>query len=267
MKRLEPAPAVEPVWAERRRRVTQLLPQRPYAAELLRLYGALLATQEQAFMAARDDRPVPADLARYVVEHVLGGVVEDTVIAGPPTLAAAVRERMEAAGLDAIVDRWLGGEGQPPVDEYLARAASLPVLEALGAAAAAACRGPREEGDCPRCGGRPQLAYFTDSGEALVTAPRRLLCSRCGHDWIYERMTCPACGERSTARLSIHADGEQLPHLRADGCETCRRYLITVDLRKDPEAVAVVDELVALPLDLHMHERGFAKIVPNLMGI
>jgi len=40
-----------------------------------------------------------------------------------------------------------------------------------------------------------------------------------------------------------------------------------VDGRKDPAAVPVVDELVALPLDLHMRELGFAKIVPNLMGI
>ncbi len=255
------------MWADGRRRVTDLLPRRAYAAELLRLYGALLDTQEQAFVAALEDRPAPAELAAYVVERVLPRVVEGTVAAGPSTLAAAARERVEAGGLDAMVDRWLGGEGQPPVDEYLARAASLPVLEALGTEGAAACRGQREEGACPRCAGRPQLAYFTDSGEALVTAPRRLLCSRCGHDWIHERMTCPACGERSTGKLPIHADPEQLPHLRADACETCRRYLITVDLRKDPVAVALVYELVALPLDLHMQERRFAKIVPNLMGI
>ena len=29
----------------------------------------------------------------------------------------------------------------------------------------------------------------------------------------------------------------------------------------------VVDELVALPLDLYAQERGFTKIMPNLMGI
>jgi formate dehydrogenase maturation protein FdhE len=40
-----------------------------------------------------------------------------------------------------------------------------------------------------------------------------------------------------------------------------------VDGRKDPAAVPIVDELVALPLDLHVRERGFSKIVPNLMGI
>jgi FdhE protein len=80
-------------------------------------------------------------------------------------------------------------------------------------------------------------------------------------------MACPACGERTTSKLPIFSDAERLPHLRADSCESCRRYLITVDLRRDSDAVPVVDELVALPIDLHMQERGFAKIVPNLMGI
>ena len=30
---------------------------------------------------------------------------------------------------------------------------------------------------------------------------------------------------------------------------------------------STIAELVALPLDLHVRERGFSKIVPNLMGI
>jgi formate dehydrogenase maturation protein FdhE len=80
-------------------------------------------------------------------------------------------------------------------------------------------------------------------------------------------MCCPWCGERSGARLPVFAEADVLPHLRADGCESCHRYLITVDLRKEPIAVPLVDELAALPLDLYVQARGFTKIVPNLMGI
>jgi formate dehydrogenase maturation protein FdhE len=65
----------------------------------------------------------------------------------------------------------------------------------------------------------------------------------------------------------VFAEADVLPHLRADGCESCHRYLITVDLRKEPIAVPLVDELAALPLDLYVQARGFTKIVPNLMGI
>ena len=76
------------------------------------------------------------------------------------------------------------------------------------------------------------------------------MCCRCGESWIYQRMTCAGCGEETPDKLPIFADAERFPHLRADACETCRRYVITVDLRKDAEAVPIVDELAALPLDL-----------------
>jgi formate dehydrogenase maturation protein FdhE len=108
---------------------------------------------------------------------------------------------------------------------------------------------------------------LTDAGETLVSGPRLLACCRCGESWVHQRMTCPGCGEQTTSKLPIFADAERFPHLRADGCETCKQYVITIDLRKEPQAVPVVDELVALPLDLYVKERGFTKIVPNLMAI
>jgi formate dehydrogenase maturation protein FdhE len=254
-------------WARRRRRARQLAEGHAFAADLLRLYEALLDVQEPAFLRARDDRPEPARLGGYVAGRIMREVADATVTAGPPALAAAVRDRLRDDEPAGFVARWLAGERQAPVDEYLARAASAPVLEALGPAAWGACSGGPAEGACPRCGGLPQLSYLTDAGETLVSGPRLLLCCRCGDSWLYPRMTCAGCGEQSTNRLPIFADAERFPHLRADACEACRRYLITIDLRKDPEAVPVVDELVALPLDLYVKERRFTKIVPNLMAI
>jgi FdhE protein len=254
-------------WARRRRRARQLVERHAFAAELLRLYEALLDVQEPAFRRALPDPPEPARVAAYIADRIVGEVADATLKAGPAALAAAVRERLRDGAPVDFVARWLGGERQEPVAEYLARAAAAPVLEALGAAAGGACSGQRAEGGCPRCGGRPQLSYLAESPEALVSAPRRLLCCRCGDSWVHPRMTCVGCGEQSTSKLPVFADAERLPHLRADACETCRRYLITIDLRKDPHAVPVVDELVALPLDLYVKERGFTKIVPNLMAI
>jgi FdhE protein len=75
-----------------------------------------------------------------------------------------------------------------------------------------------------------------------------------------------ACGETASSRLPIYAAGEQLPHLRVDACDACRRYVLAVDLRKDAAAVPLVDELAAIPLDLFAKERGLTKVVPNLMG-
>jgi formate dehydrogenase maturation protein FdhE len=52
-----------------------------------------------------------------------------------------------------------------------------------------------------------------------------------------------------------------------DACDTCGGYLLTVDLRRAPGAVPIVDELAAMPLDLYAREQGKHKLVPNLMGM
>ena len=166
---------------------------------MLQLYLALLDVQELASRAAVDDRPAPDDLSGYVAARVMPAVVAATIAAGPPALAQAMREPL--GNPVAAVAAWLAGERQPPVDEYLARAASAPVLEGLGAI------GPlpssRRQAGCPRCAGPPQLSYLAESAETLLTPPRQLLCARCGGSWIHERLSCPSCGEQPSAKRSM----------------------------------------------------------------
>ena len=110
------------------------------------------------------------------------------------------------------------------------------------------------------------MSVFVDSGEALVTGQRRLVCARCANEWVYPRMTCVACGETESSKLVVLADPQQLPHLRIDACERCKRYIVSVDARLEGHAVPVVDEIAAIPLDIAAAERGFTKVTPNLMG-
>jgi hypothetical protein len=259
--------ASEP-WADRSRRAGELLGRQPHAEELLNLYLALLEPQRQAYQRAQREQPSAREVPAYVAGIALPGILAATLRAGPEKLRDEALVRFHEADLGDLVSRWLGGTELTPVDEYLARAATAPVLEALPEVATEAC-GATGESDprrCPRCGGKPQLSYFGISGEALVAAPRYLLCSRCSESWVYPRMVCAGCGSEDTSALPIFAATEQFANLRADACEKCRRYLLTVDLPKDPAAVPVVDELAALPLDLFVRERGFTKITPNLMG-
>ena len=256
------------VWSARRQRAADLRERYPFAAELLTLELALLDVQEPAAEAAAARPPEPAALLASAVRDILPRVVEATVAAGPPGLAEAVVGRFHGADLDDLVTRWLRGVQQSAVDRYLARAATAPLLASAPVdALAVLCPGPREARRCPRCGGPPQLSFVGLSDDPMVTAPRRLLCARCAGDWVHPKMVCPACGEESSERLAVYSDEEQLPHLRIDGCQTCRRYLVGVDLRRDAAAVPVVDELAALPLDLYARERGLSKVVPNLMGM
>jgi formate dehydrogenase maturation protein FdhE len=251
---------------ERRRRARELGARFAFAAEPLTLYLALVDAQERAFERSRQDRPAPRDLAAYVVRVALPDVMEATVAAGPETLREAALTRFHEGDLEGIVETWLRGQDQDGTDNFLARASAAPVLEALPELAATLRSGESDERHCPACGGLPQLAVFDDTGEALVTAQRKLVCARCAGEWTYARMTCAGCGETSGAKMPVLADMDALPHLRVDACEMCRRYLVTVDVRKDPRAVPLVDELAALPLDIAAAERGYRKIAPNLMG-
>jgi hypothetical protein len=285
----EPAPAEAAVspWAGRRRRAEALHARHSFAVEPLTLYLALLPVQEDAWSAVREKPPHPSELRPWAAARVLPAVVEATVAAGPTKLGEAVRSRLvEGTAGDALAG-WLAGAELDPVDSYLARASLGPVLEALGERAGAACaRGWDGEGGerCPCCCGLPQVSCLADSGQSLVSGPRSLLCARCGWSWTFSRSVCPACGESGEEQLRVYAeqlegpvsgngkgkaDGEVqpvFPHLRIAACSTCSRYLIEVDMARDEGAVPEVDELAALPLDLHAADQGLTKMTPNLMG-
>jgi formate dehydrogenase maturation protein FdhE len=260
-------------WLGRSERAEELRERHPFAAEVLTLYLAVLPVQEEAWSAARERPPHPEALAEWAAADVLPAVVEATLAAGPSALSEAVHDR--DVGADALAG-WLADDELDPVDRYLARASLAPALEALGEAAGVACAPARDGARlCPHCGGRPQLACAEASGEALVSGRRSLLCARCAARWSSSRSVCPACGEADEAKLMVYAehwgDGNGAAsavfgNLRIAGCTTCRRYLIEVDLERDPRAVPEVDELAALPLDLYAADQGLTKLTTNLMG-
>ena len=252
-------------YGQRRERARELGARFDFAQQPLTLYLAVVDAQERAFERARADRPGRDDLAAYVVRVALPGVMEAAVAAGTETLREATLLRFHEADLEGLIEAWLDGDETSGTDTFLARASASPVLEALPDLAATLA-GATDDRHCPRCGGPPQLAVFGETGEALLTSPRKLVCSRCANEWVLSRMTCASCGETSGAKMPILSDVDLFPHLRIDACEICRHYLITVDLRKDPRAVPIVDELAALPLDLVAAERGYTKIARNLMG-
>ena len=252
-------------YADRRRRAGELAQRYDFAREPLALYGAVAEAQERVFERARADRPSVDDLTAYVVRAALPDVMSAVMSAGTETLREAVLLRFHDGDLERIVTLWLRGDAQEGTDVFLARAATAPVLEALPELARALPIAT-EERFCPVCGGLPQVSVFADSGEALVTGQRRLVCARCANEWVYPRMTCVACGETESSKLVVLADPEQLPHLRIDACERCKRYIVSVDARLEGNAVPVVDEIAALPLDIAAAKRGFTKVTPNLMG-
>jgi FdhE protein len=273
---------VQTPWTGHRDRAAALRERHPFAAEMLSLYLALLDVWEAGWEQARAERPAPGEVAGWATGQVLPQVVKATEAAGPEPLVAAIRD---VTGLEDACAAWLAGAQLPPVERYLARASLTPVLVALDADAGPACAedpAPRDDRHCPRCGGPPQLSFRGDAGDQLVTGRRYLVCARCAHPWAYSGSACPSCGETSGGHRTVYAerragpvigrdpdseDTAVFPHLRVDACTACERYLIDVDVGRDPRSVPEVDELAAVPLDLYAAERGLSKITPNLLGL
>lgn len=223
--------------------------------------------------------------------------------AGMPAPARGEMIRRWLDGEDhSPVERYLARASAGPVLEALgARAGDACGCRHAGRERAGVAEEPSGDRRCPTCGGLPQLSYVAVPAEALVAGPRVLVCSRCAAGWAYPRLMCVSCGEQDPSKLTVLAEvgieerslsgstvrglrgrieappaetprsrlrgtSPRFPHVRIDACTTCSRYLLSIDLGRDPRAVPVVDELAAIPLDLHAVDRGFTKIVPNLMG-
>lgn len=283
-------------YAKRRQRAAELAQRWAFAAEVLGFYAALLEVQESVCAQACSEMPVPEETAAYAARNVLPRIVQVAAAQGPPLLQQGVLERFDSTDLEATCRAWLHSGPLDPFERFLARAATAPLLEALGDLAGAACEGERGERHCPVCGGQPQLAYFAVSDDDLVTPHRYLECSRCSATWAFARMTCASCGETESDRLALFSErgaleGEmsgrtirkteldavpdeslrastapQFAHLRVDGCRSCSRYLLSIDAGRDRHAVPVVDEIAAIPFSLYARERGLTKLIANQLG-
>ena len=112
----------------------------------------------------------------------------------------------------------------------------------------------------------PSVVAFSKTGEVLVgevakrqaiTNPDRTIRSvkrQMGTSW-----TVDIDGKRYTA--------QEIPWMRVEACDSCKKYLKSVDLTLNWEAEPIVDELASTPLDVIAREHGYTKIAPNLAGI
>lgn len=108
-----------------------------------------------------------------------------------------------------------------------------------------------EAGYCPICGSLPALAWLEGDGQ------RFLYCSFCWHKWPVVRVLCPFCRSRDPERLSyIYSEDET--DYRLDVCNTCRKYIKTVDTRNLARGCyPPLEQIASLHLDIKAAEAGF----------
>ncbi|MBI5300755.1 MAG: formate dehydrogenase accessory protein FdhE [Chloroflexi bacterium] len=105
-----------------------------------------------------------------------------------------------------------------------------------------------QRGNCPICGGEPDFAALTQEGGAW-----RLLCARCDAEWTCPRAHCPFCGAEPIAYFPSQ-DGAY----RLYGCDRCKRYLKTIDLREFArEACLPAERVLTIGMDVAALEAGY----------
>ena len=116
---------------------------------------------------------------------------------------------------------------------------------------------------CPACASLPVAAALREEGHG---GRRSLVCSLCFAEWDYLRIQCPGCKENRFDALPVYT-ADASGNARIDACDTCRTYIKTIDLTRDGLAVAPVDDLATLPLDLWARDHGYRRLYPNLLRV
>ena len=256
-------------WDERIARAEELAAQQPAAAQLLHFYARVAEFQKKVHAevspraSADPAQSLRSQLRPELVLPFFPALLELVEQYGPGQLEEAARE-LAATGegkcREVLMDHVAGRPADALLD-FFARALVQPYAEHLAAGMAP---GPLPgAGLCPVCGGKPQLGVLRPEGEG---ARRSLLCSFCLLEWEFRRIVCPACGEEDDKKLAFYR-AQEFPHLRVESCDTCRRYLKSVDLAQNGLAVPLVDEVASAPLDLWARDHALTKIALNLLGL
>ena len=256
-------------WAMRIERSAELARRNPWAKEVLDLYGRILEFQKTIY-EARDNACIDNQiefrcaLDLNEAERSIPDLLRLAQSYGPSKLAAeATRlQNVPISELRGKLNQFLAEPDSPDAGGvFFVRILLQPLAERMAQA-----RGPKAHAvagnRCPQCSSAPQLAVIRPEGDG---GKRMLLCSLCQSEWEFRRILCPYCGEENHEKLPRYtADG--IPAVRVEACDTCKRYLKSVDLTIDGLAVPVVDEVATAPLDLWAAEHDYTKIQSNLMG-
>lgn len=254
-------------WIARLERVRKLQSWPLAAREVLRFYLLVLEFQRNVTATIPVVSQPIADLRAQLdiscsLEH-LDCLLPLTIQHGPPSLASRARE-LQAFDRSQRTNLFKAFIAEPndqenPNDFFL-RAVLQPIAEQLQSQADRI--EPKFGAVCPVCGGLPQLSVLRPEGDG---GARWLQCSFCLREWLFRRVICPWCGEEDKEKLPRFS-AQQCAHVHISACDTCKRYLKSVDMTMDGLAVPLVDEVAMTSLDVWAIEQGLKKIRLNLMG-
>ncbi|HXY53522.1 MAG TPA: formate dehydrogenase accessory protein FdhE [Nitrospirota bacterium] len=117
-----------------------------------------------------------------------------------------------------------------------------------------------EEGRCPVCSAQPSIAWIEGEGR------RQISCSFCGTVGYHERIGCMICQNSEGPKQNVFVfQGESA--FRLNTCDACRSYVKTIDAGMLSRIGPEVADLMSLPLDIVVQEKGFERRSPNPIGM
>jgi formate dehydrogenase maturation protein FdhE len=255
--------------AANKRSVAEMFEQRGARAALL-ASQADPAREPLQFAAALCK--AQARLASALETHTFTGRLADDVDTMTPLhrpLIQLVAERADAAqqrlqddpstARSRLLVYWSGD-----LNDYLSRSLLQPYAEVLRARNITPDR-LHHRGHCGFCGGAAWISARKSAPDA-ESGFRYLGCSLCGLEWNFNRICCPSCFEEDPPKLpNFQSDSHS--NVRIEACETCRRYVKSIDLTQDARPIPIIDDLLSLSLDLWAMEEGYQRIEPGLAGI
>jgi FdhE protein len=147
-------------------------------------------------------------------------------------------------GTESLTIKFILGQLMKPFMEKLAKTYK-PLIQNL----------TWHRGYCPICGSFPELSYLVEK-----EGQRWLRCSLCGHEWRFMRTRCPFCENDDQEKMEFYFI-EDRNHERAEICYQCKRYLVSIDLRKcSDEVVLEVASLGMVYLDILAQGRGYLPV-------
>ena len=117
-----------------------------------------------------------------------------------------------------------------------------------------------EEGRCPVCDSRPTLSSISLEGR------QQLYCSFCGTQGRYDAIGCHVCHNQDPARLDTIVF-ENEAEFRVRACNACRSYVKIVDRALLDSMTPDLADLISLPLDIVVQEKGYKRPSPNAIGM
>jgi FdhE protein len=221
----------------------------PDAATLTQAYAHAMAP------IARTSLPDPVGALK-----TLDALLEALKTADMPDKAMAALEGVIAcdeaerrAMIDAVLADTIPAE---EIAEHVYVASAMQVhFSRLAAQLDAEKLTPVADGACPACGGAPVSSSVV--GNIGSQSVRFATCSCCATQWHVVRVKCVACSSTKGIHYN-HVQGTA-ETLKAECCDSCKRYLKILYVITDPALDAVADDVASAGLDLLVKEQGFGR--------